>query len=162
MRKKFGRKLLLLRKARGLSQDELCANVDQQLTKAAYGKIERGISLPKIDTLDLITDALSLDYSYFYEDYLKLVHDKKTLSDFAWRCARMKNYTLARKITNKRIKLAKKKKERGEVIVCLFDLIIWGKQEGRAPSSRSLEYLSSHFHLLSQEQMKECFQNVFM
>ena len=161
MRKKFGRKLLLLRKARGLSQDELCDNVDQQLTKAAYGKIERGISLPRIDTLDLITDALSLEYSYFYEDYLKLVNDKKTLSDFAWRCAKMKNYMLAKKITCKRIKIAKKKNDQAEVIVCLFDMIIWNHEEGKATHERSVEYLSNHFHLLSKEQIKDCFQHIF-
>ena len=56
--KKIGIKIKLLRTKQGLSQEEL--GFKSNLNKNSIGGIERGESVPSIDTLDQIADALGI------------------------------------------------------------------------------------------------------
>lgn len=56
--KQFGENLVRLRKAAGLSQEQLA--FDAELHRTEIGMLERGIRLPRIDTLAKLAGALEV------------------------------------------------------------------------------------------------------
>jgi transcriptional regulator with XRE-family HTH domain len=56
--KRFGRNLARCRKAKGISQEELAFQAE--LHRTEIGMIERGLRLPRIDTLTKIADSLGV------------------------------------------------------------------------------------------------------
>lgn len=75
---KIGEKIKLLRKARGLTQEELSGGF---ITRNMLSQIERGASLPSFATLEYLCEKLDIDAGYFFsqKDDLSSFEIKKAL-----------------------------------------------------------------------------------
>lgn len=62
----FGQNLCRIRKARGYSQDSMAAGCG--ISRAHYGRIERGEHAATIDTCYLIATFLQIDVSLLFDD----------------------------------------------------------------------------------------------
>lgn len=62
----IGQKIKIIRRARGISQEMLSESVDMNLR--TISRIENGKTLPTIDTLDKIADALSVRLCDFFDE----------------------------------------------------------------------------------------------
>lgn len=71
-RKKFGERIKILRKAKGLTQEELGEKAE--LSYKFIGEIERGQTNPSLDTLSALAKALDINISQLFEEssYLPL------------------------------------------------------------------------------------------
>ena len=76
-RNNFGRKLRDTRKQQGLTQERLAELIDRSVE--ALSNIERGISLPNLETLQRLADALDITVNVF-NSWLSSTHheDKDT------------------------------------------------------------------------------------
>jgi transcriptional regulator with XRE-family HTH domain len=68
LRTEIGKRLKLLRKERGLTQQGLAALVQGGLDYTYIGKIERGEQLPSLKILVGISAALNVPLDYFFRD----------------------------------------------------------------------------------------------
>jgi len=57
LRKRFGLQVQKLRKAAGITQEQLADHID--LTVESVSSIERGVYAPRFDTLEKISEALN-------------------------------------------------------------------------------------------------------
>lgn len=62
---RIGIQIRELRKARGLTQDQLAALIDR--STEAVSNLERGVSLPGIDTLEKLGEALGIAVKDFFD-----------------------------------------------------------------------------------------------
>jgi transcriptional regulator with XRE-family HTH domain len=58
LKAKFGRRLMQVRRAQGLTQEQLAAKTE--LTIETISNIERGVHAPRFNTLEKIADSLEL------------------------------------------------------------------------------------------------------
>ena len=56
LRKKFGKRLKLMRKVRGLTQEQLAEKLDLSVEMVSF--MERGIHAPSFETLDRLSEVL--------------------------------------------------------------------------------------------------------
>jgi transcriptional regulator with XRE-family HTH domain len=63
-KKRIGIQIRELRKAKGLTQDELAGMIDR--STEALSNLERGVSLPGIDTLERLSDKLGVQLKDFF------------------------------------------------------------------------------------------------
>ena len=63
----FGKVIRCIRKEKKLSQKELSRKVDGKIDASYIGRIERGKQNPSLHTIQKITGALRVDWSYFLE-----------------------------------------------------------------------------------------------
>jgi len=64
-RTRIGLQIRELRKAKGLTQDELAGMIDRSVE--GLSNLERGVSLPGIDTLERLAEALSVPLREFLD-----------------------------------------------------------------------------------------------
>jgi transcriptional regulator with XRE-family HTH domain len=152
-KKRFGAKLKLIRKSRQLTQEEVVANIDYAISVAAYSKIERGDSLPKLDTLDLITAGLGLPFDYLYKDYFPLIADKKDLFDLLNTALLHNNYVLGRRIMNRIYRLTKNEKNSEVAIVAqVFKHMIVKLTGGNSIHTKMVNYIVQRLEKLPKDQ----------
>jgi transcriptional regulator with XRE-family HTH domain len=152
-KKKFGAKLKLIRKSKRLTQEEVVANIDYAISVAAYSKIERGDSLPKLDTLELITAGLGLPFDYLYKDYLPLIDDKKDLLELLDVAVTHRQRTLGRRILNKLYRLSKQgKNNQVEIVVQVFKHLIIKLNVGDKVNPKMVDFIVEHFEVLPKDQ----------
>ena len=66
LRKAISERVLATRIAARLTQEQLAAIIERSVE--AVSNIERGISLPTVDTIVRIADAVSVPITFFFED----------------------------------------------------------------------------------------------
>lgn len=66
LKRSISARVLAARNHAGLTQEQLAEAVDRSVE--ALSNIERGVSLPTIDTVDRIAKAVSVPMSFFFQD----------------------------------------------------------------------------------------------
>ena len=66
-KKRIGIQIRALRRAKGLTQDELAAMIDR--STEALSNLERGVSLPGIDTLERLSGSLDVAVKDFFNHH---------------------------------------------------------------------------------------------
>lgn len=87
----FGNKIRSARKAKWLTLDEVCLNVNthleedskDKLSKSTLSKAERGKVIPELVTIDKITDGVGLPFDYFYDDFIRLSKNTNAVEEIA-------------------------------------------------------------------------------
>jgi|GEM_PF-2711226 len=159
--KQFGATIKALRKARRLTQEEVCANVDFALTKATLSAIESGqTQFPKLGTIDLITDGLGLPFDALYDDYLQMTDDRQSLLSMAQQCGDGGQMRLARKALGKWVRILKQsggRLRKNQWLQLLALLIRWDllESEREQALSRKIRFLTVYFR---ESQPEELFQ----
>ncbi len=66
LRVQFGRRLKLLRKSQGFTQEQLSGATG--LSVEFLSNVERGINAPSFETLERLSDALNMPVSHLFSD----------------------------------------------------------------------------------------------
>jgi transcriptional regulator with XRE-family HTH domain len=161
-KKKFGAKLKLIRKSKRLTQEDVVANIDFAISIAAYSRIERGDSAPKLENIELIAEGLGIDKYELYSDYLHLLNNVPDLLKFIEKMKlELNQVRLARKSLNKCIRIIKKEGNQKDLIITLFQVVIWKHMVGASVHPNFISYIVKHFKLIPKNQFYDLCRQVW-
>ena len=69
LKRLISRRVLAARTHAGLTQEQLAELIERSVE--AVSNIERGMSLPTLDTIDRVAKAVSVPLAFFFEDFAK-------------------------------------------------------------------------------------------
>jgi transcriptional regulator with XRE-family HTH domain len=162
-KKQFGLKLKNARRSKLMTQEEVCKNVDYQLSLAAYSSYERGIKIPTVESLELVTDGLGLPFDYFYKDYIRLLNNKKLLHAFAKQLFDGGHLAYAYRCLGKMFYLAKKTNDRNALKAGIFRILMFRLRHHEQINNkeRMIKYITNEVLSLKKQDFIQMLEEMY-